>query len=150
MKIKCQNECPEKRFDGCCHGGCPHAEDCPEKCGHEPKTCGESTFEGGELEVFQTKAATVIEKISSLVQQKAAIETAEKEMREQLQAAMEAHGIKKFDTDIIRITYVEASSRSGVDGAKLKKNYPDIHAECTKTSAVKAFVKIELKGGEKK
>ena len=150
MKIKCQNECPEKKYEGCCHGGCPHAEGCGEKCEQEPKTCGESTFEGESLELFQNKAGAVIEKISSLVKQKAEIEAAEKDMREQLQKAMETHGIKQFDNEIIKVTFVEATSRSSVDSTKLKNKYPDIAAECTKTSAVKAFVKIELKGGKEK
>jgi len=147
MEIKCKNECPnnEVAFHGCCNGGCPNAEGCAERCGLDPQTCEDSIFEGGELEVFQSKAAAVIAKIGALVKQKKDIEAAEEEMRKQLQAAMEAHGIKAFDNDVIKVTFVEASTRSSVDGTKLKNKYPDIAAECTKTSAVKAFVKIEVR-----
>ena len=151
MKIKCKNECPndEIRFDGCC-SVCTDRDSCEDICDKNPQTCEDAIFEGSELEVFQNKAQAVIQKIGSLVKQKAKIEAAEKEMREQLQQAMETHSIKNFDNDIIKITYVEASSRSSVDSTKLKSKYPDIAAECVKTSAVKAFVKIELKGDEKK
>ena len=111
MKIKCQNECPLKKYDGCCSGGCPHAEGCSDKCELDPQACEDAIFEGAELEVFQNKSAAVIEKICSLVRQKAEIEAAEKEMREQLLAAMEAHSVTKFDCDNIKFTYVQASSR---------------------------------------
>lgn len=150
MKIKCKNECPndEIRFDGCCMV-CPDRDSCNDACDKDPQKCEDAIFEGGELEVFNSKAAAVIQKIGSLVKQKAEIETAEKEMREQLQAAMEAHGIKQFDNEVIKVTYVEASSRNSVDSAKLKAKYPEIAAECNKSSAVKAFVKIELKGDKK-
>jgi hypothetical protein len=62
---------------------------------------------------------------------------------------MESYDIKKFDNDLIKITYVEASSRTSVDSAKLKAQQPEIYAKFSKTSAVKAFVKIELKDGDK-
>ena len=148
--IKCKNACPEKKFDGCCHGGCPHAENCLEKCQHSPYDCEESIFEGTDIEVFQSKAAAVIQRIGNLVQQKVEIEAAEKSMREQLQQAMEQHGIKTFDNEIIKITYVDASTRESIDGMKLKAQMPEIAAKFVKRSNVKAFVKIELKGGEKK
>jgi predicted phage-related endonuclease len=117
-------------------------------CELSPQTCEDASFEGTALEVFNAKAQAVIQKISELVKAKADIETQEKKMREQLQQAMEAHEIKQFDNDVIKVTYVEASTRNSIDSTKLKNKYPDIAAECTKTSSVKAFVKIELKGSK--
>jgi predicted phage-related endonuclease len=145
---KCKNECPENKFNGCC-AECPHGSDCESKCTNDPQTCGDAVFEGTALEVFNSKAEAVIQKITLLVKQKAEIEKQEKTMREQLQQAMEAHDVKKFDNDLIKITYVEASTRTSVDSAKLKAQQPDIYAKFSKTSPVKAFVKIESKDGDK-
>ena len=146
---KCTNECPEKKHDGCCCE-CPHAADCESKCSSTPDMCEDAVFEGTDLEVFNNKAAAVIKRISNITSQKKQLEEAEKEMKEQLQKAMEQYGIKSFDNDVIKVTYVDASTRNSVDSAKLKKNYPDIAAECSKTSNVKAYVKVEVKGGDKK
>lgn len=146
--IKCKNDCPENQYNGCC-AECPHVEGCNSRCELNPQECNDAVFEGTSLEVFQDKARAVIQKIGLLMTQKAEIEKQEKTMREQLQQAMEAHNIKKFDNDLIKITYVEASTRTTVDSAKLKAQQPDIYAKFSKTSAVKAFVKIELKDGDK-
>jgi len=150
MKIKCKKgDCPNEviNFDGCCWL-CPDREECNEesKCTDNPDDCGEAIFEGTELEIFQNTAAAIITKISSIVTQKKQLESAEAEMKEQLQAAMEKHGIKKFDNDVIKVTYVEPSTRSSVDGVKLRAELPDIAAKYTKTSNVKGYVKIEVKG----
>jgi len=144
--VKCKNACPLGKVDGICCEACPHCEDCLKKCEHEPDMCGEAVFEGTALEVFKAQAQELIKSISFLMTQKAQIEAAEKNMRDKLQKAMEAHGVKQFDNDTIKVTYVEASTRSSVDTTKLKNKYPDIADECTKSSEVKAFVKIELKG----
>lgn len=145
---KCKNDCPNGKFDGCCVY-CPEWKTCENPCPDSPQNCADAVFEGTELEVFQGKAAAVIQKITLLVKQKAEIEEAEKEMREQLQKAMETHGIKTFDNELIKVTYVEASTRDSIDSTKLKAQIPEIAAKFTKTSNVKAFIKIELKGDKK-
>jgi predicted phage-related endonuclease len=142
--IRCKNDCVRDEYDGCC-SECPRADECDDKCNETPQECGDAIFTGEALEVFQDKAAAVIQKIGALMKQKAQIEALEKETREQLKQAMETHGVKKFDNDILKITYVEASSRTSVDSAKLKNQAPEIYAKFSKTSAVKAFVKLELK-----
>lgn len=143
--IKCKNSCPVGKYDGCCVE-CPHGADCESKCELIPQECNDAVFEGTDLEVFQDKARAVIQKIGLLVTQKAEIEAQEKTMREQLQQAMETYGVKKFDNDLIKITYVEPSTRTSIDSTKLKNQMPEIAAKFSKTSNVKAFVKIELKG----
>lgn len=148
--IKCKlatvdGGCPKKK-EICCHE-CEEFGNCSSACGEEdPAKCGDAIFEGStELEVFKSKEATVIKAISDIVTQKKSLEDQEKMMKEQLQKAMEQHGIKSFDNEVIKITYVAESVRNSVDSAKLKKKYPDIAAECNKSSNVKAFVKIEVK-----
>ena len=149
--IKCKNDCPKDKYDGCCHF-CEERENCGEDaCPVEDHTtCKDAVFTGTELEVFSSKAAAVIQKIGILLTQRAEIEEAEKSMREQLQQSMENHGIDKFDNDIIKVTYMQASTRESIDSAKLKKQMPEIAAKFTKKSSVKAYVKIELKTDKKK
>lgn len=145
--VRCKNDCPEGKYNGCC-SECPHGADCESKCANTPQDCADAIFEGTEVELFQNQSAAVIQKIGLLVEQKAEIEEAEKEMRKQLQQVMEKYGIKKFDNDLIKITYIEPTTRSSIDSVKLKAQMPEIAAKFTKTSNVKAFVKIELKGDE--
>ena len=147
--VKCKNDCPKGAFDGCCHY-CPEREKCNGACPNEdPATCKDAIFEGTALEVFNVKATAVIQKIGILLKQKAEIEAAEKSMREQLQKAMDEYQIKSFDNEVIKVTYIEASTRESIDSAKLKTQMPDIAAKFTKKSNVKAHVKIELKGDKK-
>lgn len=148
--IKCKlatvdGGCPKKK-EICCHE-CEEFGNCSSACGEEdPSKCNDAIFEGTtDLEVFESKAAMVIKSISDIVTQKKDLEEKEKVMKEQLQIAMEQYGIKQFDADAIKITYVAESVRNSIDSAKLKKTYPDIAAECSKASNVKAFVKIEVK-----
>ena len=147
--IKCKlatvdGGCPKKK-EICCHE-CEEFGNCSSACGEEdPSKCNDAIFEGTtDLEVFESKAAMVIKSISDIVTQKKDLEEKEKVMKEQLQIAMEQYGIKQFDADAIKITYVAKSVRNSIDSAKLKKKYPDIAAECNKASNVKAFVKIEV------
>ncbi len=148
--IKCKlaqvdGNCPKKK-EICCHK-CEDFGTCSSACGEEdPAKCEDAIFEGStELEVFQSKAAATIKAITDIVNAKKNLEEQEKNMKEQLQKAMEAHGIKSFDNESIKVTYMAESVRNSVDSAKLKKKYPDIAAECNKSSNVKAFVKIEVK-----
>ena len=145
--IKCKNDCPRGKFEGCCHY-CQEYETCGVPCTSDPETCNDAIHERTDLEIFQSKAAGVIHKIGILVKQKAGIEAAEKSMREQLQQAMEQYGIKSFDNDVIRITYIDTAARESIDSVKLKAQMPEIAARFTKRSNVKAFVKIELKDGD--
>lgn len=146
--IKCNNECPLEKFEGCCHC-CPHIAGCEEVCESEPKTCSESTFdEETALTTFGEQQITVIQKIADLVTAKKKIEEQEKELKDKLKVAMENYGIKKFESDILNITYVAATSSTTIDSTKLKKKYPDIASECSKVSAKSAYIKVTVKEGD--
>jgi len=147
--IKCNHECPLKKFDGCCHS-CPHIEGCTDACESEPKTCGEATFdEETGLVTFKEQQLAVLQQIADLVTAKKQIEAQEKELKDKLKEAMERCSIKKFDSDILKITYIAATTATSIDSAKLKKNYPDIASECSKTSNKSAYIKVEVKGDDK-
>ena len=42
---------------------------------------------------------------------------------------------------------MKPTNATSIDSAKLKKKYPDIASECSKTTAKAGYVKITLKGG---
>lgn len=85
---------------------------------------------------------TIIRKIE---ERKKAAEAQAQELRAALMAAMEANGVTSFENERIKLTYVSATTRTAIDGAKLKKELPEIAAQYTKTSAVKASLRITLK-----
>lgn len=68
-------------------------------------------------------------------------------MKAALYEAMVKYGIKKFESDVLNLTFVEPTTATSIDSAKLKKKYPDIAAECSKSSAKAGYVKITLKEG---
>lgn len=146
--IKCNNECPLKKFDGCCHS-CPHIEECTQACESEPKTCGEATFdEETGLVAFKEQQLSVLQQIANLIIAKKKLEEQEKELKDKLKEAMEKYGVKKFDSDILKITYIAETTATSIDSAKLKKKYPAIADECSKTSKKSAYIKVEVKDGE--
>lgn len=128
--IKCENACPRGKFDGCCHK-CPDFHTCPDSCQENPNACGSATLNA----------------IASLTAHKKAIEEQEKEMKAKLYEAMVKFGVDKFESDVLNLTLVKPTNATSIDSAKLKKKYPDIASECSKTTAKAGYVKITLKGG---
>lgn len=79
------------------------------------------------------------------VQVKAIKEQADK-LKVDLLEAMETHGVKKWDNDVMTISYVGATTKNSVDSKKLKEEQPDIFIKYIKTSNVKSSIRIKLKG----
>jgi predicted phage-related endonuclease len=118
-------------------------------CTDPPDGCENAVFEeetpSQKLVAFQSKAAAIMQTIADISRQKDALDAQDKEMRTQLQAAMEEYGVDKFENDVVSLTYVKASVRSSVDGKKLLAKFPDAYAACLKESPVKASVRIKVK-----
>ena len=146
--IKCKNSCPLDKFDGCCFE-CDLKESCDETCELIPSSCGDSIMdevsEETGLQVFQQGQLAVLQKIADIVTAKKKLEEQEKELKEKLKEAMEKCNIKKFESDILNITYVAETTQTSIDSAKLKKKYPDIAEECSKVSKKSAYVKVVVK-----
>ena len=83
--------------------------------------------------------------IKSIEEKKKKAEEQAKELMAELMKAMEANGVKSFENDLIRITYIAPSTRQSIDSAKLKKEQPAIYASYLKSSEVKASLRITLK-----
>ena len=146
--IKCKNSCPLDKFEGCCFE-CDLKETCEEACQLNPSECDDSIIdeisEETALQIFQQGQMSVLHEIVNIVNQKKKLEEQEKELKEKLKEAMEKCNIKKFESDILNITYVAESTKTSIDSTKLKKKYPEIAAECSKTFKTSAYVKVTVK-----
>lgn len=83
--------------------------------------------------------------IKQIEEQKKAAEAQAVELRAAIMQAMEQNGITSFENDRIKLTYVAPTTRTAIDSAKLKKELPEVAEKYTKTSNVKASLRITLK-----
>ncbi|MCK4258780.1 MAG: hypothetical protein KAX49_07365 [Halanaerobiales bacterium] len=67
------------------------------------------------------------------------------DMKDKLKESMEKADVKKFENDILTITYVAPTTRKGVDTNKLKTEYEDVYLECIKETPVKSSIRIKVK-----
>lgn len=132
----------------CCYD-CDKYNSCamPNKCEFpEPQCVGViEESEMTDLQVMQNTLPDVIQTITEIARQKKALDEKEKVMKESLREAMERTGIKKFESPDLKFVYVAPTTRISIDSAKLKKKYPEIAEECSKTSEVSASVRVTLK-----
>lgn len=143
--IVCKDLCPIHKQQICCFM-CGDRESCSECCEEvKPDVCPNRVERGGALTPTEEKVLPLMQSIRNLSVQKKVIEAREKEMREKLKAAMEQYGVKSFDNDLVKATYIAASTQTKIDTAAIKKKYPQIAAECSKTSNTSAYIKIEVK-----
>ena len=105
----------------------------------------EEVEEQTEVVTLDKKVPESIKILTDIMQQKKHIEEVEKQVRETLLHTMEQHGIKSFENDVIKLTYVAPSERKTIDSTRLKKEHPEIAEAYQKISQVKSSVKIEVK-----
>lgn len=87
----------------------------------------------------------IMQKIVDLNLQKKQLEAQDKEVRQQLEKVMGEYGIKQFENDLLKVTYVEPTTRTTIDSKKLKEELPAVAEKYTKVSQVKGSVRIEVK-----
>ncbi len=149
MKILCKvenAECPHE-LNICC-GVCNFKDNCGNACpvcGVHPEKCEEAEVITEELTAFKAAVPETIGKMTQLIKLKKQMDEQEKQLKQALLEAMEHYGIKSFENDQIKLTYVEPTTRATIDTAKLKKFHPDVAELCTKTSDVSASVRVTLK-----
>lgn len=92
----------------------------------------------------------VLEQLQEAEMQYKQLDECRKKLKEQLQDVMETHGITKWENDEFSISYIaEGKPSTTLDSAKVKKKYPRVYEECSKSKAgAKAYVKFNLKGGK--
>ena len=73
------------------------------------------------------------------------IKAKQDELKQEILAEMEEHGILKIDTDELTITYVGETSRETFDSKAFRKDNPDLYDEYVKISTVSASVRMKVK-----
>ena len=108
-------------------------------------------------EIYQSKQLVVEDDLMAQVaeaeaiikqfdlQKKEAEANAEK-LKQMLLEKMREQGIKSFENERIKLTYIEPTTRETIDSARLKKELPEIAEQYKKVSNVKESVRITLKG----
>lgn len=129
----------------CCCLECEEKDTCKDVCSELSPDCEDAFTEETALATMQTEAAAVITAIANLSVQKKQIEEQEKKMKEQLKAAMEKYGVKAFENEVVKFTYVAPTVENRLDGAALKKDLPDVAAKYTKQNPKAGYVKITVK-----
>lgn len=97
----------------------------------------------GELLVKIAEAEAAIKNFELL---KKEVEAQNETLKAQLLEAMKAQGVKSFENDVLKITYVEPTTRETIDSKRLKAELPEIADKYKKISKVKDSVRITLKG----
>lgn len=148
-KCNSGSTCPVSGKNICCKS-CDKLQTCPDACEDAldlTKTCPDEADEPEQtaLQQFQTKEVNVIQAMTDLLNQKKALEEQEKTVRAKLVEAMDAYGVKSFENEFLKVTYVAATSKTTVDSKTLKKEMPDVYEKYSKTSPVAASVRISLK-----
>lgn len=67
-------------------------------------------------------------------------------LRAKLCEEMKKQKIKSWETDTLKITLIAPQERVGLDGEKVKKQFPQVYAACQKLTQVKASVRVTIKG----
>ena len=102
-----------------------------------------------KFEKNQQKIAEVNKKIEAevghLISQRDKLEATNAEMREQIKQAMEENDIKKFDGDLVAITYVAPTTRTSFDSKRFAEERPGVYKKYLKTSEVKSSIRIKVK-----
>lgn len=151
MKVICKMqdaECP-RGYNICC-ATCGYMDSCIDSCGvavaRGYKHCPDADIPAANVAQFESAVPDTIRDMTRLLQMKKQIDEQEKQMKQELLKAMEAHGVKSFETEFIKLTYVAPSTKTTLDSAKLKVDHPDIVEQYSKTSNVAASVRITMKG----
>ena len=147
-KVASESSCGK---DCCCYD-CTDVKTCKIKCPIYEELGKNVLIECGELERIETEVVPLDKKVPQAIKAMTELLTQQKEleqkvydMREVIKAAMEQCGVKSFENENIRITYVAPTERKSIDSTRLKKEHPEIAEAYQKISQVKASVKIEVK-----
>ena len=74
-----------------------------------------------------------------------ALQKQEIELKTAIKEAMEANNVKKFESDLLTITYIAPVDRTIVDSKRLRDEKPDLFNEYSKISKVSSSIRIKVK-----
>lgn len=84
-----------------------------------------------------------LEKLRKLNAIKVKAEILEKEIKQELQEAMEEFGIEYIDTPVFKANLVKPTTTTRFNASKFKKDHADLHKEYMTTSSRKGYIKVE-------
>ena len=105
-------------------------------------------YQGRQLAVAEDlllQVAAAEQKIKDFELLKKEVESQAELLKQQLIEAMRTQGIKSFENDSLKITYIEPSTRETIDSARIKKELPEVAEQYKKISNIKDSVRITLK-----
>ena len=73
------------------------------------------------------------------------LQTLEVELKRQIIEQMKNHECKSIENDLLRLTFIESTTRESFDSKLLKSKFPDIYNNFKRTSDVAETVKITCK-----
>ena len=148
--LKCHIASESTCGKDCCCYDCTDAKNCKTKCPTFDELgkkvvdeCEEAYF--ADVVTLDQKVPQAIKAMTDLLTQQKELEQKVSDMREVIKAAMEQYGVKSFENDDIKITYIAPTERKTLDSTRLKKEHPEIAEAYQKVSQVKATVKVEVK-----
>jgi len=107
------------------------------------KEVGESLMQGAANDLARLAD---IETAIADIEAKAKAYAAERDqLKDGLLALMQQNGVKTFETDRLKLSVREASTRTTLDSAAVKKDLPEVFEKYAKTSPVKASLTIKIK-----
>ncbi|GAB3797225.1 hypothetical protein [Virgibacillus kimchii] len=102
-----------------------------------------------EITPFENKHLAVMAEIAAMDKHQKELATKTKELKAELEKAMDEHDIKSIDNKFLKITRVAASQSRSIDLKKLKEKEPSLHGELLedypKVTNRKAHVKFTVK-----
>lgn len=150
--LKCRIASESSCGKDCCCYDCTDAKKCEIKCPTFEELGKKVLKECEELEQVETDVVTLDQKVPQAIKAMTDLLTQQKEldkqiadMREVIKAAMEQYGVKSFENEHVKMTYIAPTERKSIDTTRLKKEHPEIAEAYQKVSQVKSTVKIEVK-----
>jgi len=143
MKV-CSDPCPVHGVNRCCFQ-CEERQTCNDTCVREtPDGC---EMLKDDIPMIAEKAAeNIMEGLRDIIKKRQELEKQEKQFKDMLKKVMEDTNSKSFKNNpFLNVTYIAATTSTGIDSALLKKKYPAIYAECSKQSPKSSYIKVEVK-----
>lgn len=80
--------------------------------------------------------------ILDLLAKKKEIEEQVKTFSERMKTEMEKAGVKKWETENMRLTYIDPTTKETFDSKRFKEEHPESYKKYTKTTKVKSSIRI--------
>ncbi|MEK6884163.1 MAG: hypothetical protein AABY22_31325 [Nanoarchaeota archaeon] len=95
-----------------------------------------------EIQIIEEKISSVVANFKKELEEK---NKQLENIRESIKVAMRDSDVKKFENDVISLTYVAPTTRKSIDTDKLKEEKPELWEEYSKVSEVKDSIRIKIK-----